>query len=144
MAQQPQTFKNHAKFDPAFHFFLVPLALAIFIATVVEAIRQPGWSSAAHVVVAIWAFVLTFKVRLYALKLQDRVIRLEERLRLKELLPAELAGRIGELTENQLIGLRFASDGEVAGLAEKTLYGKLNRKQIKEAVRNWRPDYWRV
>ena len=92
---------------------------------------------------ALWALVATFKIRIYALKVQDRLIRLEERLRLKELAPA-LQGRIGDLTEDQLIGLRFASDGEVAGLAAQALAGNWNRKQIKESIKNWRADHWRV
>jgi hypothetical protein len=144
MAQEPQSFKNHARFDPLFHFFLAPVALLIVIATIVQAVRDPGWYSAAHIVVALWAFIAVFKIRTYALKVQDRVIRLEERLRMKDLLPASLQGRIGELSEAQLVGLRFASDGELAGLVEKTLEGNWSQKQIKQAIENWRPDYWRV
>jgi hypothetical protein len=140
---QPQSFKNHAKFDPSFHFFLAPVALFMVIGTIVQCVRNPSWMSAAHILVALWALVATFKIRLYALKVQDRVIRLEERLRLKELAPA-LQGRIAELNEDQLIGLRFASDGEVAGLAAQALASNWNRKQVKQAIKNWRPDYWRV
>jgi hypothetical protein len=72
------------------------------------------------------------------------VIRLEERLRLAAVLPPSLQPRIGELSIDQLIGLRFASDAELPGLVEKTLGGNWNRKQIKEAVQNWKPDNWRV
>ena len=144
MAQQPQSLKNHAKFDPLFHFFLAPVALVILIATIVQMVRQPGWYSAAHILIALWALVAAFKIRTYALKVQDRVIRLEERIRLKELAPASFQGRIGDLTEDQLIGLRFASDGEVADLAQRALAGNWNRKQVKEAIKNWRPDNWRV
>jgi Family of unknown function (DUF6526) len=140
---QPQSLKNHAKFDPAFHFFLAPVALFMLIGTIVQCVRNPGWMAAAHILVALWALVLTFKIRLYALKVQDRVIRLEERMRLKELAPA-LHGKIEDLTEDQLIGLRFASDGEVAGLAAQALAGGWKRKQIKEAIKNWRSDHWRV
>jgi len=144
MAQQPQSLKNHAKFDPLFHFFLAPVALVILIATIVQMVRQPGWYSAAHILIALWALVAAFKIRTYALKVQDRVIRLEERIRLKELAPASFQGRIADLTEDQLIGLRFASDGEVADLAQRALAGNWNRKQVKEAIKNWRPDNWRV
>ncbi len=144
MAQEPQTLKDHARLDPAFHFFLAPLTLFLVIEEIVRLVRDPEWYSVMRVVCALGAFVAVFKIRLYALKVQDRVIRLEERLRLKQLLPATLQGRIGELTEDQLIGLRFASDGEVAGLVQKTLDGKWNRKQIKEAIQTWRPDNWRV
>jgi hypothetical protein len=144
MAQQEQSLKNHARFDPLFHFFLAPVAMAILIWTIVQTVRAPSWYTAAHILVALWAVVAAFKIRTYALKVQDRVIRLEERQRLKELAPASLQGRIGDLTENQLIGLRFASDGEVADLAQRALAGNWSRKQIKEAIKNWRPDNWRV
>ncbi len=143
MAQQTQTYNNHARFDPLFHFFLAPVALLMVIGTIVQCVRNPNWMNAAHILVALWALAATFKIRLYALKVQDRVIRLEERLRLKELAPA-LAGKIGDLTKDQLIGLRFASDGEVAGLAAQALTGNWKRKQVKEAIRNWRADYFRV
>jgi len=144
MAQQEQSFKHHAKWDPLFHFFLGPVSFAIAITTIVQLVRDPNWYSAAHVVVANWAVVAIFKIRLYALKVQDRVIRLEERVRLKELAPASFQGRIGDLTVDQMIGLRFASDGEVAELAQKALAGNWNRKQIKEVIKIWRPDNWRV
>lgn len=143
MAQQPQTYKNHPRFDPLFHFFLGPVAMLMVIATIVECVRNPGWMTGAHILVALWALVATFKIRLYALKVQDRVIRMEERLRLKEVAPV-LGEKIGDLTADQLIGLRFASDAEVAGLAAQALAGNWKRKQIKEAVKNWRADYWRV
>lgn len=76
--------------------------------------------------------------------MQDRVIRLEERLRLTQLLSEPLRSRIPELTEDQLVGLRFASDAEVPKLVERALKEKLSRKDIKQAIQNWRPDYWRV
>jgi hypothetical protein len=144
MAQEPQSLKNHTRLDPAFHFFLAPLAMFFVIGAIVRLVRNPAPESGLHVVFAIWALVAVFLIRTYALKLQDRLIRLEERVRLKDLLPPSLQGRIGELTEDQLVGLRFASDGEVAGLTQKTLDGKWGRKQIKEAIQVWRPDLRRV
>lgn len=144
MAQKPQTLQNHVRFDPLFHFFLAPVSMLLVIWAIVDVAREPGWMSAAHVVLAVWLVVWLTKTRLYALKVQDRLVRLEERLRLQELLPAAERSRIGDLTEDQLIGLRFASDGEVADLARKALEGNWNRKQIKEAVKSWRPDYFRV
>jgi Family of unknown function (DUF6526) len=144
MAQEPQSLKNHTKFDPPFHFFLAPVALLMVIEGIWRVIHNPDWYSAVHLGGAIWAVVLVTKMRLYSLKVQDRVIRLEERSRLKELAPASFQSRIGELNVGQLIGLRFASDGEVAGLAEKALAGNWDRKQIKEAIKVWRADDWRV
>jgi Family of unknown function (DUF6526) len=147
--RQPQNLQNHAKFDPPFHFFLAPVALIILIAAVMKAWHN-GFDGD-HIVYSIelilgglFALVLTFKVRLYSLKVQDRVIRLEERLRLEKLLPEPLKSRIYELTEQQLIALRFASDGELPGLVQKTLAGNLKPKEIKQAIQSWRPDYWRV
>lgn len=140
----PQSFSNHTRFDPAFHFFLAPLSLVFVIYTIVRVIRVPDLAHAAHIVGALFLLVATFKIRLYALNVQDRLIRLEERLRLKEVLPAALQPRIGELTVDQLIGLRFASDAELADLTKKALDEKLDRKQIKQAVQTWRPDLLRV
>lgn len=145
MAQQKeQNFKNHARFDPAFHGFLTLMGLALLIGAITYVVRVPGWDSALHVMAVIWVIVLQFKVRLYALKVQDRVIRLEERLRLAQILPESLRGRIGELTEAQLVGLRFASDGELTALAQRAWSDDLDVKQIKQAIQHWRPDYWRV
>jgi hypothetical protein len=141
---EQQNASHHARLDPLFHFFLAPVSLIVLIVMIYRAVRGPNWDSALHILIALWAFVAAFKIRSYPLKLQDRIIRLEERLRLKEILPASLQPRIGELTEDQLVGLRFASDGELTDLVQKILDQKFDRKQIKQAVRNWRPDFWRV
>jgi hypothetical protein len=149
--RKPQTFANHARFDPLFHFFLSPVFIIVIVTAVINFFRHFGHRSPmgnVHsfllIVLAVAFLVLVFKVRLYSLKVQDRVIRLEERLRLMQILPEPLRSRIPELTEDQLCGLRFASDGEVAKLAERAMNEKLTRKQIKQAIQNWRPDYWRV
>jgi hypothetical protein len=141
---EPQTFSNHTRFDPPFHFFVLPVFAITLILTIVHLVRRPGLHSAWMVVVMVAAVVALFKIRLYALKVQDRVIRLEERMRLANLLDESLRSRIGEFTESQLIGLRFASDAELPQLAARALSEKLSRAEIKKAVQQWRPDYWRV
>jgi hypothetical protein len=142
MAQQ--SLKNYTRFDPLYHFFLSPLAIFFVVESIVRIVRNPDWNSVVHLLAAIFAFVALLKLRLYPLKVQDRVIRLEERLRLKELLPPAQQSRIPELTESQLIALRFASDAELTDVANKALDAKSSGKQIKQSIRDWRPDYWRV
>ncbi len=144
MAEKEQNLANHGRFDPVFHGFLFAGGLALLIATIVREVRFPTYWNAVQIFGMVWLLVLMFKVRLYALKVQDRVIRLEERIRLQQILADPLRGRVGELNEGQLIALRFASDGEVSGLVEKTLSGNLDRKAIKASIQRWRPDYWRV
>jgi len=139
-----QSFKNHARFDPPFHFFLTFIAMATIIIAIVYAVHHLCFYSIWLIVVSIAAFVALFKLRIYPLKVQDRVIRLEERLRLQALAPEEWHPQIYRLSEDQLIGLRFAADDEVVELAKQALEHNLNRKQIKERIKDWRPDYWRV
>lgn len=141
---EPQNLKNHTMLDPAFHFFLLPVGMALLILSIFDVVRNPSWMTAIHVLVVVWIIVAIFKFRVYALKVQDRVIRLEERLRLAGVLPPAMQSRIGDLNCDQLIGLRFASDAELPGLVEKTLSGNWSRKQIKAAIQNWRADTWRV
>jgi len=148
---KPQTLANHTRLDPSFHFFLIPVfavgvvfALIHFFAHIARGGFREHFHAFLLIVLALALLGLAFKTRMYALKVQDRVIRLEERLRLMQLLPEPLRSRIPELTESQLCGLRFASDAEVPKLAERALNKKLSRKEIKQAVRDWRADYWRV
>ena len=149
--QQAQNLASHTRFDPLFHFFLAPVFALALIMTLIHFFAHLGEGDLrdhlhAALMILLAAALLTwlFKTRLYALKVQDRIIRLEERLRLTQLLPEPLRARIPELTEGQLIGLRFASDAELPKLAERALNEKLSRKDIKTAVQNWRPDYWRI
>jgi hypothetical protein len=142
--KKPQTFANHARFDPLFHFFALPVLAFSAVWSAVHFIRHPEMSSGVAFVALVAAVVVTLKARLYSLKIQDRVIRLEERLRLVLLVSEPLRARIPELTEGQLVGLRFASDAELPALCEQALAQKLSRSDIKKAIKNWRPDYWRV
>jgi hypothetical protein len=139
-----QNFGNYVRRDPLFHFFLLPVFAISVIGSFVHLYRRPGLHSAWMTIVMIAALVAVFKIRLYALKVQDRVIRLEERLRLMNLLDAGMRSRIGDFTEAQLIALRFASDGELPALAARALNEKLGRVEIKKAIREWRGDYWQV
>jgi hypothetical protein len=142
--KKPQTFANHSRFDPPFHAFVAPVFLVLAIAGMVHFLWHPGVHSGLMFVVAMALLTAVFRMRIYALRVQDRVIRLEERLRLSALLPEPLRSRIPELTEGQLIALRFASDAEVFALTERALSENLSRADIKKAIQNWRPDYWRV
>jgi hypothetical protein len=149
--KRPQTFANHSRLDPPFHFFVLPVFVLGLVLTLIHFfyhLRESDFHGNFHafllILLALAVLTLTFRVRLYSLKVQDRVIRLEERLRLMQLLNEPLRSRIPELTEGQLCGLRFASDAEVAKLAERALNEKLSRKDIKKAIQDWRPDYWRV
>jgi hypothetical protein len=144
MPSKPQTYANHGRFDPPFHFVLAPILLVNFIASFVWLVRAPSLLTAWLVVLALALIVLLGLMRMYPMKVQDRVIRLEERLRLASLLPEPMRARIPELTIQQLIALRFASDAELPALVERTLRDKLDRKQIKQAIVSWRADEWRV
>jgi hypothetical protein len=143
----PQTYKNHVRFDPAWHFFITPLLLLNIIFAVYTTIRH--WPVHWHffvwwIVMAIVLLMAVGKARAHSLKVQDRVIRLEERLRFAALLPADELARSQALTESQYIALRFASDAELPALVKRTLAENLTQKQIKEAIESWRPDYFRV
>jgi cellulose synthase/poly-beta-1,6-N-acetylglucosamine synthase-like glycosyltransferase len=149
--KMPQTFANHSRLDPSFHFFIIPVFVLTLILSLLNFFYHLLHSGLRHslhsfllILLAAAALTLVFKVRLYALRVQDRVIRLEERLRLMQVLPEPLRARIPELTESQLCGLRFASDAELAKLTERALKEKLSRKEIKKSIQNLRPDYWRV
>jgi len=145
MAAQPvQNYANHTRWDPPFHMFVFPVAGINVLAAIWNLVRNPGLGSAWFVILALAAAVAVVKIRTYALKVQDRVIRLEERLRLSQLLAEPLRNGIGDLTEAQLIALRFASDAEIPALVEKALEGTMLPRELKQAVVNWRADYFRV
>jgi len=138
-----QSLKNHARLDPPF-LVLAFVLLVNLIYSIVNLVQHLSFRSGWFVVLSFAVVILYLRVRQYPLKVQDRVIRLEERLRLQALAPAEWHAQIYRLSEDQLIALRFASDDEVVALAKQALEENLNRRQIKERIRNWRADEWRV
>ena len=140
----PQTYANHVRHDPAFHYFLLPVGALTIALAIYNVIRHFTLANLWFVVLALAFAVLIVKMRLYALKAQDRVIRLEERMRLSMLCPEPLRSRIPDLTESQLIALRFACDDECPTLVERTLSANLPAADIKKAIQSWRPDYFRI
>jgi hypothetical protein len=140
-----QSFANHTKVVPPFHF----VVLGIFTINLGWSIYRIAHAFSAESVISLLlaiAFILAALYgRLFALTVQDRVIRLEMRLRMMQLLPADLRSRIPEFTVSQLVALRFASDGELPALARKVLDEKLtDRKTIKQMIQNWEPDFLRA
>ena len=140
----PQSYANHTRRDPGFHFILIPLVLVAIILSIISLVQHPGLHSTLWLVLAVALLLTAYKARSNAVKAQDRVIRLEERLRLAMLLPEAARPRIAELTERQLIALRFASDAELPALAMRALNEGLTGKQIKTSIQSWRADNFRV
>jgi hypothetical protein len=142
-----QDYKNHARWDPAFHFILAP----IFLINIGLAITYCVKHYNLHRHLAPWAIVMSValfgllgKVRDYSLKVQDRLIRLEEKTRLKELVSESELAELDSLTIKQYVALRFASNPELPSLARRAVREKMEPKQIKEAIKAWRADYDRV
>ncbi len=141
-----QNFTNHVRFVPPFHFFAVPV-LAVNLFWSLYRLWKLGFSFATifDVIFAAALAIAILEARLFALAVQDRVIRLEERLRYERVLPADLRSRCGELSIGQIVSLRFACDAELPVLAQKVLDEKLTeRKAIKQLIKSWRPDYQRA
>jgi hypothetical protein len=151
MAETPQSYAHHTRWDPLFHFFMAPVFVLALILTLIHFFAhflhsdfRDNFHAFLLIVLAAALLVTVFEIRLYSLKVQDRVIRLEERLRLTQLLSEPLRSRIPELTISQLVALRFASDAEVPKLVDRALKEKLSRADIKKSIQTWRPDDWRV
>lgn len=152
MAEQEQNLGNHSKYVPGYHFVTSAILVLNLIWRVLYAWRIYGrfghtfdLNSIADAGLAVGLLLMFWYLRAFPLRVQDRVIRAEERERLSRLLPADLRGRIGEFTAGQLIALRFASDEEIPALAQKVLQDKItDRKTIKQMVRNWRADHLRA
>ena len=143
----PQSFKSHTRFDPLFHFFVIPLLLTNLVVTITYAVQHRHHNLFMHmwqVVMALALLGLAEVARSSALRAQNRVIRLEERLRLNALITGADAAHLQELSTRQLIALRFASDEELPGLVHRTLTQRMEPKAIKESIVSWRADHERV
>lgn len=140
-----QNFENHTKVVPAFHFGVVGILVINLGWNILRVIHSVSVESVISLLLALAFLVGLLYARMFALTVQDRVIRLEMRLRLQQLLQADLRARISEFTVGQLVALRFASDAELPDLARKVLTENLtDRKAIKKLIRNWEPDYQRA
>ena len=147
MPDSMQTYKNHVRWFPPFHFFVLPIMIINLIVTIVVLIRSwPHhlWLHAWLVVMALALFTLTGFARGNALRVQDRIIRLEENLRYQRSLTPELLAQTQSLTLGQILALRFASDAELPALIQRTLAENLEPKVIKQSITSWRPDNLRV
>jgi Family of unknown function (DUF6526) len=145
MAERAQSFKTHTRFLPAFHFFVLPVLLINQLSAIRGFWLLPTLGTAFHVILAAALLILAFLSRTQALTVQDRVIRLEMRLRLRQLLAPDLQARINGLSSRQLVALRFASDAELPELVGEVLDGRITTsKEIKMRVRNWQADWLRV
>ncbi len=144
MADQKQNFANHTRFVPAFHYVAAPILL-LNVGSAVSNLGDPSFSAVLDLLVAIALVIVFLYARVFALKAQDRVIRLEMRLRMRELLPDDLQGRINEFTTTQMVGLRFAGDAELPDLARKVLDENIAAATpIKKLITDWQGDYDRV
>ncbi len=145
MTSTPQSYANHTRWHAPFHFFVVPVLVINFIWSVVQLYWYLTWGCAWWVVVSAALIVLASLVRINPLRAQDRLIRLEERLRISQLLPADLARQAMNLKTGQFVALRFAPDEELEGLVRRVLAGELTKSaDIKREIKNWRGDYLRV
>lgn len=145
MVQKQQSYAHHTRYYPIWHFVAFPILAVHVIVTLVVLVRDFTLWNAWMVLVAVALVLGLFASRIMALRNQDRIIRLEQRVRLAQLLSPDLQARIPELTLNHLVALRFAPDDEVVGLVERCLSGELpDRKAVKEAIKNWQADWHRV
>lgn len=140
-----QDFKTHVRWHPPYHFVLAFIMLINLIYAVVRLVQDPGWDRGEFVFLSVGLVILTLLARTYPLKAQDRIIRLEERLRLATILGPEAAPKAMNLKPSQYIALRFASDEELPGLVSKIEAGELtSQDEIKKAITNWRADHFRI
>jgi Family of unknown function (DUF6526) len=144
MAAQ-QNYQNHVRWHAPHHFVLTPILLINFIYAIVRLVQEPNIDRAEFLLLSIGLLIMSILVRINALRVQDRLIRLEERIRYEKLLPADLFVETNKLSRSQINALRFASDEELPALIRRTLNGEfLKNGEIKSAITNWRGDYLRV
>jgi hypothetical protein len=137
----PQSFENHARWVPLFHFGVFGVLVLNLLWCLFRLVTGPSWPSALEMLMALAFLGMFFYMRIFALTVQDRVIRLEMRLRLRELVPPDLVPRIASLTRHQLVALRFASDEELAALVREVLENNItSRREIKRRIKRWQPD----
>lgn len=145
MSDQPQTFENHAKVVPGYHYWATAFLVLPTLYFLFQTAFHFSVQNLATFVFAVGVIMIGLYARVFPLGVQDRVIRLEERLRMERVLPPDLKGRVGELTTGQLVGLRYASDEELPELTRRVLDdGIVDKKLIKQAVKSWRADHQRV
>jgi hypothetical protein len=145
VAENAQSFENHRRWLPLWHFFVIPVLLVNVFIVAWRAIQNPGKWAVWDLLVALAIFFGVFLSRLMPLIAQDRLIRFEERTRLARLLPADMKGRENELARSQYVALRFAPDNEVPELVRRIQAGELKTSgDIKRAIKNWRADHLRV
>jgi phage gp37-like protein len=145
MSSRTQSFENHARWQPIYHYIASPITAFYAVYAIVQAAKAPTTPNLVHAAWAFAIFAAVLAARLMALTVQNRLIRLEMRLRLRELLSGDLLTKSQKLTVRQLIALRFASDAELPQLVERTLAGEFTTaKDIKRAVKDWQADYLRA
>jgi hypothetical protein len=141
----PQDLKNHARLVPWFHLVAAPILVINLIDSIIALVHESSWNNIMGALVALALVLLLTAARTFALRVQDRVIRLEEQLRFERLFPPDLRLRIPEFTRAQFIALRYASDGELPELARTVLDQRItDQRAIKQMVTNWRADHLRA
>ncbi|MGE0432352.1 MAG: DUF6526 family protein [Planctomycetota bacterium] len=143
-ATTPQSFANHSRLVPLYHFVIPAVLLFNVVGAVMMLTGGFSIPGLAYLLTSLILFPMWLYSRVFPLGVQDRLIRLEQQVRMHRVLPDDLKARIGELTKDQYIGLRFASDAELPGLVKEALDGKLDRTAVKQKVQNWQPDHWRI
>jgi hypothetical protein len=146
MANETQNFSNHKRNFPLFHFVAAPLLAIYLIYSIYVLVRAPSLTSVMGLVLAAGVVAMLFASRLMALRVQDRVIRLEMTLRLQRMLgPVAAADALARLPLGRVIALRFASDAELPGLIARVLSQELSTSaQVKQAISEWQPDLLRA